>query len=167
METAGTIVSISGGALLLLLAMPTLVLYALGAALMPLALVVVGAQALCRAIYRVGSATKRRVELLHQDQGAPLSRARRDAASTGASTRTATIAKVLDSRRGQAMNDDLREADIRRIVLADSFFLLVGGGFLALFWFAASWLLEMATGLGVGLVVLWLLVKFVKWAWHS
>jgi hypothetical protein len=65
------------------------------------------------------------------------------------------------------MNDDLREADIRRVVLADSFFLLVGGGFLALFWFAAPGLLEMATGLGVGLVVLWLLVKFVKWAWHS
>jgi hypothetical protein len=65
------------------------------------------------------------------------------------------------------MNNDLREADIRRVVLADSFFLLVGGGFLALFWFAAPWLLEMATGLGVGLVVLWLLVKFVKWAWHS
>ena len=73
METAGTIVSISCGALLLLLAMPTLVLYALGAALMPLALVVVGAQALCRAIYRVGSATTRRAELLPQDQGAPLS----------------------------------------------------------------------------------------------
>jgi len=65
------------------------------------------------------------------------------------------------------MNDDLREADIRRVVLADSFFLLVSGGVLVLFWFAAPWFLELAAGLGVGLGILWVLVKFVKWAWHS
>jgi hypothetical protein len=65
------------------------------------------------------------------------------------------------------MNDDLREADIRRVVLADSFFLLVSGGVLVLFWFAAPWFLERAAGLGVGLVVLWLLVKFTKWACQS
>ena len=45
------------------------------------------------------------------------------------------------------MNDDLREADIRRVVLADSFFLLVSGGVLVLFWFAAPWFLERAAGL--------------------
>jgi hypothetical protein len=53
------------------------------------------------------------------------------------------------------------------MVLADSLFFLVGGGVIALFWFAAPWLLELAAGLGAGLVVLWLLVKFVKWAWRS
>jgi hypothetical protein len=40
------------------------------------------------------------------------------------------------------MNDDQREDEIRRQVLADSFVLLVGGGVLALFWFAAPWLIE-------------------------
>jgi hypothetical protein len=65
------------------------------------------------------------------------------------------------------MSDKTREDEIRRVVFADSFFLLVGGGFLALFWFAAPWLLELAVWLGAGLVVLWLLVKFVKWAWLS
>jgi hypothetical protein len=65
------------------------------------------------------------------------------------------------------MNDDQREADIRRVVLADSLFLLVGGGVIAVFWFAAPWLLELAVWLGAGLVVLWLLVKFIKLAWLS
>ena len=69
------------------------------------------------------------------------------------------------------MIDDQREDAIRRVVLADSLRLLVGaavvGGFIALFAFAAPWLLELAVWLGVGLVVLWLLVKFIKWAWQS
>jgi hypothetical protein len=65
------------------------------------------------------------------------------------------------------MSDDQREDAIRRLVLADSFFLLVSGGVLVLFLVAAPRLLELAAGLGVGLVVLWVLVKFVKWAWHS
>ncbi len=37
------------------------------------------------------------------------------------------------------MSDDQREDAIRRLVLADSFFLLVSGGVLVLFWFAAPW----------------------------
>ncbi len=65
------------------------------------------------------------------------------------------------------MSDDQREDAIRRLVLADSFFLLVSGGVLVLFWFAAPWFLELAAGLGVGLGILWVLVKFVEWAWHS
>jgi hypothetical protein len=55
-ETAWTIVSISGGALLLLLCLPTMALVVLGAVLMPMALAWMGMRVLFRALLALGRA---------------------------------------------------------------------------------------------------------------